>query len=73
MYGKNVHLAVLENNEFESGITIHFVNEKYDEGEIILQKRCVVSTEETLDSLQKKIHDLEFKYFPKTIEKIILK
>lgn len=73
MYGKNVHLAVLKNHENKSGITIHFVNERYDDGEIILQKSCVISTNETVNSLQKKIHVLEFKYFPKTIEKILLK
>ena len=71
MYGENVHRAVLENNESLSGITIHFVNENYDEGEVILQRSCVVSSNETLLSLQKKIKSLEKKYFPKTIEKII--
>ena len=72
MYGNNVHRAVLENNEIESGITIHFVNEHYDEGEVILQKKCDVSIHETIESLEKKIHNLEFEYFPKTIEKILL-
>ena len=72
MYGDNVHRAVLENNEIESGITIHFVNESYDEGEVILQKKCDVSIHETIESLEKKIHNLEFEYFPKTIEKILL-
>ena len=72
MYGANVHKAVLANNEKESGITIHFVNQKYDEGKIILQKCCVVSKNDTIKSLENKIHDLEFKYFPKTIEQIIL-
>ena len=72
MYGANVHKAVLANNEKESGITIHFVSQKYDEGKIILQKCCVVSKNDTLEGLEKKIHDLEFRYFPKTIEQIIL-
>jgi phosphoribosylglycinamide formyltransferase-1 len=72
MYGDNVHRAVLENSETESGITIHFVNKNYDEGEVILQKKCVVSIRETIESLEKKIHNLEFEYFPKTIEKILL-
>ena len=72
MYGDNVHRAVLENNETESGITIHFVNQNYDEGEIILQKKCVVSKKENIESLKKKIRFLEFKYLPKTIEKTIL-
>ncbi len=73
MYGRNVHQAVLKNNEKESGITIHFVNQNYDEGKIILQKKCVISQKETIDSLEKKIHSLEFKHLPKTIKKIALK
>ena len=72
MYGNNVHRAVLENKEFESGITIHFINQNYDEGEIILQKKCPISEVETVESLEKKIRALEFEYFPKTIEKIVL-
>lgn len=71
MYGENVHRAVLENNESLSGITIHFINENYDEGEVVLQRSCVVSSNETVLSLQKKIKSLEKKHFPKTIEKII--
>ena len=73
MYGNNVHKSVLANNESESGITIHFVNQYYDEGKVILQKKCVISSIETIDSLKKKIQALEHKYFPKTIEKTILK
>ena len=72
MYGDNVHRAVLENKETESGITIHFVNKNYDEGEVILQKKCDVSIHETIEGLEKKIHNLEFEYFPKTIETILL-
>ena len=73
MYGDNVHKSVLANNESESGITIHFVNQNYDEGRVILQKKCALSSIETIDSLKKKIQALEHKYFPKTIEKTILK
>lgn len=72
MYGDNVHRAVLENKEIESGITIHFVNQNYDEGEIILQKKCVISKRETVETLKNKIRFLEFKYLPKTIEKTVL-
>ncbi len=72
MYGKNVHRAVLKNNEKESGITIHFVNKNYDEGKIILQKYCAVSITDTVQSLEKRVRDLEFRFFPKTIEKIAL-
>ena len=72
MYGDNVHKAVLESGETEAGITIHFVNENYDEGEIITQKKCLVCANETIGSLKEKIQALEFKHFPRSIEKIIL-
>ncbi len=71
MHGMNVHKAVIENKESESGVTIHFVNEEYDKGEIILQAKCEVSSDETPESLSAKIRKLEFEYFPKAIEKII--
>lgn len=71
MYGMNVHNAVIQNKEKESGITIHFVNEEYDKGEIILQEKCVVEANDTPESLAKKIHDLEYAFFPKAIEKLI--
>lgn len=73
MYGRKVHESVLDNKETSSGITIHFVNQNYDEGEIILQKKCNVSKTDTIDSLEKKIRALEFEYFPKVIKKILLK
>ena len=69
MYGNNIHEAVIENKEIESGISIHFVNRNYDEGEIILQKKCVVSNNETLETLKQKIIKLEHNYFPVAIEK----
>ena len=72
MYGDNVHRAVLENKEVETGITIHFVNKNYDEGEIILQKKCSISSVETIESLEQKVRALEFLYFAKTIKKILL-
>jgi phosphoribosylglycinamide formyltransferase-1 len=71
MYGNNVHKAVLENKEVESGISIHFVNQNYDKGELILQEKCSVSANETLETLTAKIHQLEQKYFPLTIEKVL--
>ena len=71
MYGNNVHKAVLENKEVESGISIHFVNQNYDKGELILQEKCSVSENETLETLTAKIHQLEQKYFPLTIEKVL--
>jgi len=72
MYGKNVHLAVLENKETESGISIHYVNEEFDEGKIIAQFRTELSSTETLESLQEKIHQLEYDHFPKVVENIAL-
>lgn len=71
MYGENVHKAVIANNETESGITIHYVNKNYDEGDIIFQKKCSVNNNDTAESLAKKIHKLEHKYFPIVIDKII--
>ena len=72
MYGENVHRAVLKNNEKESGITIHIVNENYDDGEILMQKKCSVSINETIKSLSKKISSLERRYFPLAIKKHLL-
>ena len=71
MYGMNVHKAVVENKETESGITIHYVNEEYDKGEIILQAKCEVNESDTAETLAAKIRKLEFEFFPKAIEKII--
>ncbi len=71
MYGSNIHKKVLENNESETGITIHYVNENYDEGAIIFQKRVSLNANETLESIQKKINHLEMENFPKVIEQVI--
>lgn len=71
MYGINVHKAVIENKETESGISIHFVNEEYDKGEIILQEKCRVDAMDTPEILADKIRDLEHKFFPKAIEKLL--
>lgn len=71
MYGKNVHEAVIKAGEKESGITIHYVNENYDEGNIIAQFSCSLSEDETVESLQAKIHQLEQENFPKTIQKLL--
>jgi phosphoribosylglycinamide formyltransferase-1 len=72
MYGDAVHRAVIENHDPESGITIHFVNDRYDEGDIIFQSRCKVAPEDTPESLAKKVHALEYAHFPEVIEKLIL-
>ncbi len=72
MYGMNVHRSVVQNKETETGITIHYVNEHYDEGIIIFQASTEVNESDTPDDVAQKIHKLEFKYFPKIIEKVIL-
>lgn len=71
MYGERVHLAVIANHEKESGITIHYVNEKYDEGDIIFQVRCKVDPSDTPDSLAEKIHALEYLHYPRVIEELV--
>ena len=72
MYGMNVHKAVVENQEKESGITIHYVNENYDEGNIIFQESFPLSGKETADDVAHKIHELEQRHFPEVIEKLII-
>ncbi len=72
MYGERVHQAVVENHETESGITIHYVNEQYDEGSVIMQAKCWVDLSDTPETLAHKIHFLEHKYYPRTIEQILM-
>lgn len=71
MYGNNVHKAVVANNEKESGITIHYVNENYDEGAIIFQAETKVEENDTYEDVATKIHKLEQKHFPLVIEQIL--
>ncbi len=71
MYGMNVHRAVVEAKEKETGISVHFVNEQYDEGEIISQHKCVVEPDDTAEVIAEKIHQLEQAFFPKVIEKLL--
>ena len=71
MYGMNVHAAVLENKEMETGITIHHVNEHYDEGNIIFQHTIKIIDCNTAEEIAEKIHEIEHQYFPIIIEKII--
>jgi phosphoribosylglycinamide formyltransferase-1 len=73
MYGARVHSAVIKNKEKESGITIHFVNEKYDEGDIIFQAKCSISVNDTPESLANKIHELEYKHYPRVIEETVIR
>ena len=71
MYGDNVHKAVLKYKERFTGITIHYVDQVYDNGEIILQKRCDLALDESLVSLREKIRLLEYEFLPKIIEKLL--
>jgi len=73
MYGAKVHETVINNKDQESGISIHYVNEKYDEGEIIFQTKTQIEKNDTPDSLAGKIHQLEYKHFPEVIEQLLQK
>ncbi len=72
MYGENVHQAVIDNKETKSGITIHYVDEHYDNGDIIFQEECEVMNDDTVASLAERIHRLEHQYYPEVIEKLIV-
>ena len=72
MYGSNVHKAVVENKEKETGITIHYVNENYDEGNIIFQKKVTLLITDTPEVVAEKIHELEQKYFPAIVEEVLI-
>jgi phosphoribosylglycinamide formyltransferase-1 len=67
MYGKHVHRKVIENQETESGITVHLVNEAYDEGKILAQFSCSVLPKDTPESLEQKIRSLEMQHFPEVV------
>lgn len=71
MYGMNVHRAVVEARETKSGMTIHYVDENYDEGDIIEQHECSVNPEDTPEDLQRKVLELEHNYFAPCIERIL--
>lgn len=71
MYGMKVHENVIADKQKESGITIHLVNEHYDKGEILFQKKVDINKQDTAESLASKIHNLEYEYFPKVVEKYI--
>jgi len=71
MYGINVHKKVIENNESESGISIHYVNKNYDEGKIIFQKSIAIKYPCNPETLSQNIHELEIKYFPEVIKNLI--
>jgi formyltetrahydrofolate-dependent phosphoribosylglycinamide formyltransferase len=71
MYGQHVHAAVIAAGEKESGITIHYVNEHFDDGPPIFQAKCPVTPDDSPDSLAEKIHQLEHRYFPEIVEKLV--
>ncbi len=73
MYGQRVHEAVKNNAEKETGITIHYVNEAYDEGAIIKQVRTSIAAEDEIEDIAKKVHALEYQYFPEVIAQLALK
>ena len=71
MYGMNVHRAILEDKESETGITIHYVNKNYDEGKFIFQKSVSIIECKSADEIANKIHDLEMVNFPKIIDDLL--
>lgn len=71
MYGMKVHETILTNKETETGITIHYVNEKYDEGEYIAQFRCHVEPSDSIETIAAKVHQLEHEHYPREIEKLL--
>lgn len=73
MYGDKVHEAVVAAGEKESGITIHYINERYDEGNTIFQATCPVLPEDSAEDVAKKVHALEYEHFPMVIERVITK
>jgi phosphoribosylglycinamide formyltransferase-1 len=73
MFGHHVHQAVIHSGDVESGITIHYVNEKYDDGDIIFQAKCRVEKSDTPETLASKVHALEYEHFPRIIEDLVKK
>lgn len=73
MYGINVHRAVKENRELETGITIHYVNANYDEGAIIHQAKIAIDPKDSPEDIAAKVHQLEYAYFPKVIDDLLFK
>lgn len=71
MYGIHVHEAVIASTEPKSGITIHYINEHYDEGEVIFQASCPVYSTDTPEILAERVHSLEYKHYPEVIKKLL--
>ncbi|MBT1709500.1 phosphoribosylglycinamide formyltransferase [Fulvivirgaceae bacterium PWU5] len=72
MYGMNVHTAVKQAGEAETGITIHEVNEHYDEGTVLFQARCVLTPDDAAEAIAEKVHALEYEHYPRQIERWVL-
>lgn len=73
MYGSHVHQAVKLNKEVETGITIHYVNENYDEGAVIFQKAIAIKMTDSISGIARKVHKLEHKYYPVVIDQLLFK
>ena len=73
MYGDIIHETVIANHDHETGITIHYVNETFDEGEIIYQNKCLVESTDTTEKLAYKVHQLEHLHYPRIIEDLLKK
>lgn len=71
MYGDRVHEAVVAAGEAETGITIHYLNERFDDGEIVVQYKCPVLPQDTAADVAKKVHALEYEYYPKVIDRLL--
>lgn len=71
MYGEKIHQVVIRSGDKQTGITIHYVNDHYDEGEIIFQDLLDILPEDTAESIAQKVHSLEYKHFPRVIEEVI--
>ena len=71
MYGKHIHKKVIESSDKETGITIHFVSKEYDSGEIIFQKKMTINKDDNAALIEKKVHNLEYKYYPKIIASLL--
>jgi len=72
MYGDNVHIAVSDDGETETGITIHYINEFYDEGQIIFQQKTTIKPHENPQKIAEKVHELEYIWYPKIILKLLV-
>jgi len=73
MYGQRVHEAVIKNGDKKSGVTVHLVNEEYDAGNILFQAECDVLPGDTCDTLARRVHQLEYEYYPRVVEEWISK